>query len=280
MKLIRFGKMGEETPGILINDQRFDISAFGEDYDENFFGNNGIERLKDWWKRHQTKCPEISSDTRWAAPIVRPSKIVCVGLNYVTHAKESNMELPKEPLIFFKASSALCGPFDNVIYPKLAQKLDYEVELAVIIGKKATEVSEEEAMQHVAGYTIHNDISERYFQLESGGQWVKGKSCDTFAPIGPYLATTDEINNPHQLALSLSVNGEIRQKDTTDSLYFKIPHLISYISHYMSLLPGDIISTGTPAGVGLGFSPPKYVTPGDEMELVIEGLGRMKQRVI
>jgi len=280
MKLIRFGNIGAEKTGISINAQRFDTSAFGENYDEIFFETNGLERLQKWWNQHQDECPKVRTDVRWAAPITRPSKIVCVGLNYSTHAKESNMELPKEPLIFFKATSAVCGPYDEVIYPKHAQKLDYEVELAVIIGKRAKEVSEEEAMNYIAGYTIHNDLSERYFQLECGGQWVKGKSCDTFAPIGPYLVTSDEIENPHQLALSLSVNGETRQEDTTASLYFKIPHLISYISHYMTLLPGDVISTGTPAGVGMGFSPTKYVQVGDEMELKIEGLGSMKQQIV
>lgn len=278
MKLIRFGTAGKEMPGIeKANGKRYDASSFGADFDANFFGNDGIAKLGKWLKSHSDSLSEISSETRLGPPIKRPSKIVCVGLNYAKHAEESGMKLPKEPVLFFKATSAIVGPNDDVIIPKGSAKTDWEVELGVVIGEKASYVSEVDAMDHVAGYLLHNDYSEREFQLEREGQWVKGKSCDTFAPIGPYLATKDEIEDPHNLDLWLKVNGETMQHSNTSDLVFKIPELVSYISQYMTLLPGDIISTGTPFGVGLGFVPPKYLKTGDVVELGIEGLGTSKQ---
>lgn len=278
MKLIRFGQPGQEKPGVQDDDgNRWDVSAFGQDYDEIFFGNDGIAKLRDWLVSHQDDCPKIDAGIRLGPPLVSPSKIVCVGLNYAKHAAESGMDIPKEPVLFFKATSAIVGPNDDVIIPKESKKTDWEVELAVVIGKKASYVSEENAMDHVAGYVLHNDYSEREFQLERSGQWVKGKSCDTFAPIGPFIATRDEIDDPHDLNLWLTLNGETMQKSNTSDFVFNIPEQISYISQFMTLLPGDIISTGTPFGVGLGLTPPKYLKPGDVVELGIEGLGSSKQ---
>jgi 2,4-diketo-3-deoxy-L-fuconate hydrolase len=280
MKLIRFGAAGNENPGIEINGKRWDCSSFGEDWDERFFGTDGINRLKTWLEKNNESLPEVGASERWASPIQRPSKIICVGLNYSLHAKESGMPLPEVPILFMKASSSLCGPNDPIIIPKNSTKTDWEVELAVIIGKKATYVERNEAMDHVAGYCLHNDVSERDFQLHHGGQWVKGKSADHFAPLGPYLVTPDEIQNPHQLRLWLKLNGETMQDSNTSDLVFDIPTLISYISQYMTLLPGDVISTGTPSGVGLGLKPPRYLKHGDEVELGIDGLGIAKQKAI
>lgn len=281
MKLIRHGKPGQEKPGIQIpNGTRLDVSAFGQDFDEKFFESDGLTRLAVWLQTNQSSCPIVSPTTRLGAPIGRPSKIICIGLNYSDHAKESGMALPTEPILFFKSTTAVCGPDDNVIIPKNSEKTDWEVELAVVIGKKASYVEEAEAMDFVAGYVLHNDISERAFQLERQGQWVKGKSSDTFAPLGPYLATKDEISNPHQLSIWLKVNGELLQNSNTSNLVFNIPQLVSYISQFMTLLPGDVISTGTPAGVGLGLNPPQYLKPGDVMELGIEGLGIQKQQTV
>ena len=280
MKLIRFGKVESEKPGVqLDNGQKIDVSAFGSDYDEKFFGSEGLKRLKSWLSVHQDKCPPVGDDIRLGSPICRPSKIVCVGLNYAKHAQESGMEVPSEPVLFFKASSAIVGPFDEVILPKNSKKSDWEVELAIVIGAKASYVSEENAMDHVAGYVLHNDISEREYQLERLGQWVKGKSCDTFAPLGPFVATTDEIEDPHNLHLWLKLNGKTMQDSNTSDLIFGIPKLVSYISEFMTLLPGDVISTGTPFGVGLGLDPQMFLKGGDEMELGIEGLGVARQKV-
>ncbi|MFD2567067.1 fumarylacetoacetate hydrolase family protein [Pseudotenacibaculum haliotis] len=280
MKLIRFGNIDNEKPGIqLENGNRIDVSAFGEDYDENFFKNNGIQRLRDWLKSHKDVCPTLTDDIRLAPPINKPSKIVCVGLNYAKHAAESGMEIPKEPVLFFKAPSAIVGPFDDIIIPKGSTKTDWEVELAVVIGKKASYVDEKDAMDYVAGYVLHNDVSEREFQIERSGQWVKGKSCDTFAPIGPCLVTKEEIKDPNNLNLWLKVNGEMMQNSSTSDFIFNIETVVSYISQFMTLLPGDIISTGTPFGVGLGLNPPTYLKPGDVVELGIEGLGSAKQHV-
>jgi len=281
MKLIRFGKVGHEKPGIkLANGTNISVSGFGADYDEVFFGNNGLEKLKNWLEKNLSDCPVIEKSIRLGAPLVRPSKMVCVGLNYTKHAIESGMKIPKEPILFFKATSAIVGPFDQIIIPKNSTKTDWEVELAIVIGKKTSYISEEDALNHVAGYVLHNDVSEREFQLERSGQWVKGKSCDTFAPIGPFIATTDEIENPNNLNLWLKLNGEIMQDSTTSDFIFKVEHVISYISQFMTLLPGDIISTGTPFGVGLGLTPPLYLKNGDVVELGIEGLGESKQQVI
>lgn len=280
MKLIRFGEVNSEKPGLqLTNGKRIDVSTFGFDYDENFFGSQGLKRLKNWLSANQNKCPEIGENIRLGSPICRPSKIVCVGLNYAKHALESGMEVPSEPVLFFKASSAIIGPYDEVILPKNSKKSDWEVELAVVIGAKANYVNEKNAMDHVAGYVLHNDISEREYQLERLGQWVKGKSCDTFAPLGPFMVSKDEIKDPHNLRLWLKLNGKTMQDSNTSDLIFGIPKLVCYISEFMTLLPGDVISTGTPFGVGLGLSPQVFLKKGDEMELGIEGLGIANQRV-
>ncbi|MGZ3881992.1 MAG: fumarylacetoacetate hydrolase family protein [Flavisolibacter sp.] len=279
MKLIRWMNGTKASTGIIINQEYFDTSSFGEDYNEEFFETNGLSRLQNFVDSNKDKLPKLSKDVRLASPIARPSKIVCIGLNYADHAKETNAQVPKEPIIFFKSTTALVGPNDDVIIPKNSTKTDWEVELAVIIGKKASYVDEREALNFVAGYCLHNDLSEREFQLERGGQWVKGKSCDTFAPLGPFLATQDEIGDVDNLRLWLKVNGKTMQDGTTANLIFKIPFLVSYLSQFMTLLPGDIISTGTPAGVGLGMNPQVYLKPGDVVELGIEGLGTSKQNI-
>ena len=281
MKLIRFGIPGNEKPGIQLDKgQKIDVSAFGLDYDEVFFGFEGPKKLREWLSLNQENCPKISDNVRLGPPTCRPSKIVCVGLNYAKHAQESGMEVPSEPVLFFKASSAIIGPNDDVILPRNSKKSDWEVELAIVIGAKASYVEEENAMNHIAGYVLHNDISEREFQLERSGQWVKGKSSDTFAPLGPYIATTEEIKDPHNLNMWLKLNGKTMQDSNTSDLIFGIPKLVSYISEFMTLLPGDIISTGTPFGVGLGLDPQIFLKEGDEMELGIDGLGVSKQKVI
>lgn len=278
MKLCRFGSVDQEKPGILSpSGEILDVSAFGEDYTESFFATNGIERLQNWLKDFASECPSFSSVERFGPCIARPSKIVCIGLNYAKHAAESGMAVPSEPVMFFKASTALCGPHDPVLIPRNSQKTDWEVELAVVIGKKATYVSVEEAPQYVAGYALHNDYSEREFQLERGGQWVKGKSHDSFAPLGPFLVTPDEIPNPQALPMWLDLNGERLQDSDTGDMVFNVMELISYCSQFMTLLPGDVISTGTPFGVGLGFSPPRYLKPGDVVTLGIQGLGEQRQ---
>ncbi len=278
MRLIRFGEKGNEKPGVQLEDgTRLDVSGFGQDYNEDFFGGDGIERLRTWLNTNDKTCPRVSETARLGPPLCRPSKIVCIGLNYAKHAQEAGMEIPKEPVLFFKATSAIVGPNDDVVIPRGSKKTDWEVELAVVIGKKASYVTEADALNHVAGYVLHNDYSEREFQIEREGQWVKGKSCDTFAPLGPFIATSDEIENPHNLNLWLNVNGEQLQNSNTSDFVFNIPESISYISKFMTLLPGDVISTGTPFGVGLGFNPPRYLKPGDVVELGIEGLGTSKQ---
>jgi 2,4-diketo-3-deoxy-L-fuconate hydrolase len=281
MKLIRFGAAGAEKPGIINKKgQRLDVSSFGEDYNEVFFEKDGIKRLITWLSKNIDNCPRISEEERLGPPICRPSKIVCVGLNYAKHAAESGMQLPTEPVLFFKSTTAICGANDDVIIPRGSKKTDWEVELAVVIGKKASYVEEENAMDYIIGYVLHNDISEREFQLERQGQWVKGKSNDTFAPLGPWLVTRDEISDSNNLNLWLKLNGKTMQDSNTSDMVFKIPKLVSYISQFMTLLPGDIISTGTPFGVGLGLNPQKYLVEGDVMELGVEGLGIAKQKVI
>lgn len=281
MKLIRFGALGKEKPGVQLQEgTRLDVSRFIQDYDEAFFGTGGIEKLKVWLEKNKDHCPKVPDTVRLGAPMARPSKMICVGLNYAKHAEESGMEPPKEPVLFFKASSAIVGPYDDIRLPKGSTKTDWEVELAIVVGKKASYVSESEALTHVAGYVLHNDVSERAFQIERSGQWVKGKSCDTFAPLGPYIATADEIKDPNNLRLWLKLNGKRVQDSSTSDFIFNIQQVISYISQFMTLLPGDIISTGTPSGVGLGFDPPTYLTPGDEVELGVEGLGVSKQKVV
>jgi len=281
MKLIRFGDPGKERPGVLLGeDTRLDVSSFGTDYDENFFSNGAFSRLQLWLRTHAESAPRIPASVRLGPPICRPSKIVCIGLNFRDHAAESRMELPAEPVIFFKSTTSVVGPNDAVVIPRNAEKVDWEVELAVVIGKKALYIDKQQAMEFVAGYVLHNDYSERSFQLERGGQWVKGKSADTFAPLGPFMATVDEIPNPQNLAMWLTVNGEYQQKSTTAQMIFDVPTLVSYVSQFMTLLPGDIISTGTPAGVGLGMRPPRYLKAGDVVELGIECLGQSRQKII
>jgi 2,4-didehydro-3-deoxy-L-rhamnonate hydrolase len=281
MKLIRFGEPGRERPGVLLADgSRLDVSGFGSDYNEDFFAGGGIESLEKWLEQNSIRDRRVQSSVRLGPPICRPSKIVCIGLNFRDHARETGAEIPKEPVIFFKATTALVGPNDALTIPKAATKVDWEVELAFVIGKRAQYVPKASALNHVAGYVLHNDYSERAFQLERGGQWVKGKSADTFAPLGPFLATPDEISDPCNLKMWLKVNGELRQNSSTCNFIFDIASLVSYVSQFMTLLPGDLVSTGTPPGVGLGMKPPQYLKPGDVVELGIEGLGESRQQVV
>ena len=281
MKLTRFGDRGEEKPGLLLNDgTRVDVSAAVTDYNEEFFGTGGLERLRRWVENNSGDLRRVDSSVRLGAPICRPSKIVCIGLNYRDHAAETGQEVPSEPVIFFKATSSLSDPNDEVVIPLGSTKLDWEVELAFVIGKEARYVRKRDALDHIAGYVLHNDYSERAFQLERGGQWVKGKSADTFAPLGPFLATRDEIPDPGHLDLWLTVNGATRQKSNTEQMVFGVSDLVSYVSQFMTLLPGDVISTGTPPGVGLGLNPPAYLKPGDVVALGIQGLGESRQQVV
>ncbi|CAN5725579.1 fumarylacetoacetate hydrolase family protein [soil metagenome] len=277
MKLFRFGEPGAEKPGILVNEIYYDVSAQISDYDETFFENNGLAKLS---ALLETTTFPVVEFTRLGCPVKRPSKIVCIGLNYSDHAKETGAALPAEPVIFFKSTTAIIGPNDDIMIPKDSVKTDWEVELAVVIEKKASYVDEADAMNFVAGYCLHNDVSERAFQLERGGTWDKGKGCDTFAPIGPWLVTKDEVADVNNLRLWLTVNGQKMQDGNTTNLVFKIPHLVSYVSQFMTLLPGDIISTGTPAGVGLGMTPNIFLKAGDVVELGIDGLGTSKQNLV
>jgi len=280
MKLIRFGEAGKERPGVCIDNEHFDVSGFIQDYDERFFANGGLMHLAWMVEQNKTILRKVPGGIRLGSPVARPSKIVCIGLNYADHAKETGAIAPSEPVVFMKATTALVGPNDNIVIPKNSVKTDWEVELAVVIGKKASYVDEPEAMDYVAGYCLHNDVSEREFQIERGGTWDKGKGCDTFAPLGPWLVTKDEVKDVDSLRLWLKVNDKMMQDGTTANLIFKIPFIVSYVSQFMTLLPGDIISTGTPAGVGLGFSPPVYLKAGDVVELGIDGLGTSKQTCI
>jgi 2,4-didehydro-3-deoxy-L-rhamnonate hydrolase len=276
MRLIRFGEPGLEKPGVVLqNGTRLDVSAFVRDYDEAFFANQGIVELR----ADLSSAPKVDQSIRLGPPISRPSKIVCIGLNFRDHAKESKMQIPDEPVIFLKATSSLVGPNDDLVMPRNASKVDWEVELAVVIGRRASYIAKEQALEYVAGYTLHNDYSERSFQLERGGQWVKGKSADTFAPLGPFLVTSDEMSDTGRLGMWLKVNSELRQKSSTSQMIFDVPTLVSYVSQFMSLLPGDVISTGTPAGVALGQNPPQYLKPGDVVQLGIDGLGESRQKV-
>jgi 2,4-didehydro-3-deoxy-L-rhamnonate hydrolase len=283
MKLFRYGVSGKERPGIMVADNEFrDLSLFGEDFDAEFLASGGIPRLKEWMTKNQGQCPLINMEAeRFGPPVKNPSKIVCIGLNYSDHAAETNASVPPEPVIFFKSTTAISGPNDPVTIPRNGKKTDWEVELALVIGKRASYVEEGDALQFLAGYMLHNDYSERAFQLEHSGQWVKGKSCDSFAPIGPYLVTPDEIVDVNNLRLWLTVNGVLRQDGNSKNLIYKIPFLISYVSQFMTLLPGDIISTGTPAGVGMGQKPePFYLKKNDVVELGIDGLGKARQVLV
>jgi len=280
MKLIRFGERGKERPGVYHNNIRYDVSGFGEDYTEAFFSTDGLSRLAAWWKDNIEACDAVLHTERVAPPICRPSKIICIGLNYSDHAAETGAAMPTEPVVFFKSTTAIIGAFDDLMLPRNHEKTDWEVELAVIIGKQALYVEEAVAMDYVAGYMLHNDYSERSFQLERGGQWVKGKSCDTFAPIGPYLVTKEEVPDVQSLRLWLTVNGKLMQDGNTANMIFTVSYLVHYLSQFMTLLPGDVISTGTPAGVGLGQKPvPVYLKEGDVVELGIDGLGSSRQTV-
>lgn len=280
MKLFRFGEPGKEKPGVIIDDQQYDVSAFGQDFDEDFFAGDGLEKLSAFVASNKASLPLVPNDTRKGPVVKRPGKLICIGLNFRDHAIETNAPIPAEPIVFFKATSAICGPNDDVVIPKNSLKTDWEVELAVVIGKKASYVEESDAHKYIAGYVLHNDYSERAFQLERGGQWVKGKSCDTFAPLGPYLLTADQIGDVDNLKMWLKVNGQMMQNSSTNQMIFKVPFLIHYLSQFMTLHPGDIITTGTPHGVGLGFKPPVYLKPGDVVELGIDNLGTSTQKVV
>lgn len=282
MRLIRFGPQGHETPGVLLEDgTRLDVSSFTRDYDEEFFARGGLRELSTWIAAPGHKARPADASARLGPPVARPSKIVCIGLNYRDHAAESGMPLPSEPVIFLKATSALAGPEDDVVIPRGATKLDWEVELAVVIGRKTSYVTREQAAGHIAGYVLHNDYSERSFQLERGGQWVKGKSADTFAPLGPWLLTTDDLPAPQNRSMWLTVNGTRRQAGTTEDMVFDVSTIVSYLSGFMTLLPGDVVSTGTPAGVGMGMKPePHYLRAGDVVEAGIDGLGVQRQRIV
>lgn len=277
MKLIRYGEPGKERPGIIdAAGERRSVARFFRDFDEAFFEKDGITRLREVLAAHPD-LPKVPKKARWASPVARPSKIVCAGLNYADHARETGAAIPAEPVLFLKSTTALCGPFDPVVIPPGSVKTDWEVEIAVVIGRTMRHVKEENASAYIAGFCLHNDLSEREYQLERGGQWDKGKGCDTFAPLGPWLATPDEIADTDNIRLWLSVNGEKRQDSSTRQFVFNIPFLIAYISRFMTLLPGDVISTGTPPGVALGMSTPVYLRPGDVMELGAEGLGTSRQ---
>jgi 2,4-diketo-3-deoxy-L-fuconate hydrolase len=279
MRLIRHGELSRERPGIVLEDRFYDATGFGEDYNEDFFDSGGLERLRAFVGANRTALKPLPEGIRLGPPVARPSKIVCIGLNYVDHARETGATPPPEPVIFLKSTTALSGPNDPIVIPRNSVKTDWEVELAVVMGKRASYVEEAEALDYVAGYCLHNDVSEREFQIERSGTWDKGKGCDTFAPIGPWLATPDEMGDIHQLRLWLTVNGRKMQDGTTANLIFNIPYLIAYTSQFMTLLPGDIISTGTPAGVGLGMKPNVYLKPGDVVELGIDRLGIARQNV-
>lgn len=279
MKLLRFGPFRHEKPGVELPDgSKKDLSAHFADWDSAFFGGDGVDRLRAIVKDSGKTLPNIPADTRLGSPIARPYKVLCIGLNYADHAAESGMPLPTEPILFQKTTNTVIGPNDDVLIPRGSQKADWEVELGVVIGKEAKYLaSEEEAKTHIAGYCLCNDVSERAFQLERGGQWTKGKSCDTFNPTGPYLVTPDDIPDPDNLPMTLSVNGERVQNGNTKTMVFKPAFLIHYLSQFLTLEPGDLISTGTPPGVGLGFKPPRYLKAGDVMELEIAGLGKQRQ---
>jgi 2,4-diketo-3-deoxy-L-fuconate hydrolase len=278
MQLVRIGDFENEKPAILVDGKYLDVSEHVQDYNEAFFATDGLTKLAHILATKDL--PEIKEPSRIGSCVARPSKIICVGLNYADHARETGADIPSEPILFFKSTTALCGPYDNVVIPKGSTKTDWEVELAIVIGKKAQYVSEKDAYDYVAGYCLHNDYSEREYQLERGGNWSKGKGCDTFAPLGPILVTKDEIADVHHLSMWLDVNGKRFQTSNTDQLIFNVPQVVSYISQFMTLLPGDVISTGTPHGVGLGFKPPIYLHAGDVVTLGMQGLGEQRQKAV
>jgi 2-keto-4-pentenoate hydratase/2-oxohepta-3-ene-1,7-dioic acid hydratase in catechol pathway len=277
MKLIRFGEKGKEQPGIWKNEKRLDLSAHFNDWNGDFFQNEGLQRLAELLNK-QNDFPEVSKEARWGACFARPGKVICVGLNYSDHAKESGMAIPEEPIIFQKASNTVVGPYDPIIIPRNSTKTDWEVELGFLIGKEARYLENEAAAaDYIAGYCISNDVSEREFQLERGGQWTKGKSADNFNPVGPYLVTADELKDVQDLSMRLSVNGKQMQNGSTATMIFNCHHIVYYLSQFMTLEAGDFISTGTPPGVGLGMKPPQYLKEGDVVQLSIEGLGQQEQ---
>ena len=280
MKLIRYGELGKEKTGVQINGKNYDTSSFGKDYNEKFFEEDGLSELENYIENNRDLLVEIPDNARLGSPFARPSKIVCIGLNYKDHAEETGAKIPEEPIIFMKSTTALVGPNDQVMIPKNSVKTDWEVEFGIVIGKKATYVDEKDALNYVAGYVLHNDVSEREFQIERGGTWDKGKGCDTFAPMGPVLTTKEEIPDINNVRLWLKVNGKTYQDGNTKNLIFNVPYIVSYVSQFMTLLPGDVISTGTPAGVGLGFNPPIYLKEGDIIELGADHLGEQRQEVI
>lgn len=276
MKLVRYGEAGQEKPGAVDGNGKLrDLSDHIDDLSGEVLGKLGYLSEIDL-----STLPEVTGNPRLGPPIAGTGKFICIGLNYADHAAESGMDVPKEPVIFMKATSAICGPNDPIIIPRGSEKTDWEVELAVIIGKRAKYVSEADALDHVAGYAVTNDVSERDFQMHRGGQWTKGKSCDNFGQIGPWLVTPDEVADPQNLKMWLKVNGEQLQNGSSKTMVFGVTHLIHHLSQFMTLHPGDVISTGTPPGVGLGQKPPRYLKPGDVVELGIEGLGSQRQDVI
>ena len=278
MKLLRCGNKGSEKPAALDKNGAIrDLSSSVSDFDPENLNFKTLEKLE---KINLESLPEISKSTRIGSCINKPGKFIGIGLNYSDHAAETGMNPPKEPIIFFKANSCISGPNDNVIIPKNSKKTDWEIELGIVIGKKAQYISEKESYEHIFGFCIVNDISEREFQIERSGQWDKGKGCDTFGPIGPYLVTVDEIKNVQNLNLELKLNGKIMQKGNTNKMIFNVKHIVSYLSHFMTLNPGDIITTGTPPGVGMARNPQVFLKPGDEMLLKIDGLGLQKQKVV
>ena len=279
MKLLRYGQIGSEKPGVLGNDGEIrDLSGLITDIDASVLSDQALQKLRD---ADFSKLPVVSGDPRIGACVGNIGKMICIGLNYSDHAAETGATPPPEPIIFMKVNSAICGPNDNVKIPKTSEKTDWEVELGFVIGKKAKYVSEAEAMDHVAGYCIVNDVSERSFQAERSGQWTKGKSCDTFGPTGPWMVTRDEIPDPQNLKMTLDVNGKRYQDGSTNTMIFGVKFLVHYLSQFFTLHPGDVISTGTPPGVGLGVKPnPVFLKPGDEMHLSIEGLGEQHQKCI
>jgi len=279
LKLIRFGKRGSEKPGVLVDGVRRDLSSEFRDWNEPFFASGGIHSLKSLLQRRTAESfPEVAAAERWGAPIARSHKIICIGLNFHDHAQESGMEIPKEPILFMKATNTMVGPFDDLAIPRRSAKTDWEVELGVVVGKETSYLeSVEKAAECIGGYCISHDVSEREFQLERGGQWDKGKSCDTFNPLGPWLSTADEVPDVMKAPMKLWVNGELRQNGNVGKMIFGPAQLVHYISQFMTLEAGDLISTGTPPGVGLGMKPPQYLKPGDIVELEIEGLGKQRQ---
>lgn len=278
MKLLRYGPVGQEKPALLAADGSLrDLSEHVLDISRQVLDKQVLDELR---ALNPDSLPKVEGDVRIGVPIANVGKLVCVGLNYADHAKESNLPVPSEPVLFMKATSAICGPNDQVIIPRGAEKTDWEVELGIVIGRKAQYVEQAQALDYVAGYCIVNDVSERAFQHERGGSWDKGKGCDTFAPIGPWLVTADEIGDLRNLDLHLSVNGETRQQGNTRTMIFSVEEIVSYISQFMTLNPGDVICTGTPPGVGAGMQPPQFLKPGDRMHLSITGLGKQCQDVV